>query len=166
MDDSDDDENAIVRLTSLGVVGVGLAALFLGYDWFWITFVVGFAVLVPAVKILTDELGLGSASGGGSTQEDSAEEWGSTRQNSSRTQARADASESKRDSPESKQDSLDTLRDRYARGELSEAEFEQKVERLLETETLEDAREYVGRDAADPTRDAADSNRETNERAK
>lgn len=31
-------------------------------------------------------------------------------------------------------DPLETLRDRYARGEISEAEFERRVERLLETE--------------------------------
>lgn len=36
---------------------------------------------------------------------------------------------------------LDTLRDRYARGELTEKQFERKVERLLETETLEDGAE-------------------------
>jgi uncharacterized membrane protein len=34
-------------------------------------------------------------------------------------------------------DPLEALRDRYARGELTEAEFERKVERLLETEDAE-----------------------------
>lgn len=43
------------------------------------------------------------------------------------------------------QDALDTLRDRYARGELTEAEFERRVERLLETETVEDARAVAER---------------------
>lgn len=38
---------------------------------------------------------------------------------------------------------LATLRARYARDELSEAEFERKVETLLETETPETAREQV-----------------------
>lgn len=37
------------------------------------------------------------------------------------------------ESPES-DDPLEVLRDRYARGEISEAEFERRVERLLETE--------------------------------
>ncbi|CQR50842.1 MULTISPECIES: SHOCT domain-containing protein [Haloferax] len=39
------------------------------------------------------------------------------------------------------EDALEALRRRYATGELSEDEFEAKVERLLETETVTDARE-------------------------
>ncbi|WP_276249584.1 SHOCT domain-containing protein [Haloarcula rara] len=38
-------------------------------------------------------------------------------------------------------DALATLRERYARGELTEAEFERQVERLLETEDVRTARE-------------------------
>jgi hypothetical protein len=38
-------------------------------------------------------------------------------------------------------DALATLRDRYARGELTDAEFERQVERLLETEDAETARD-------------------------
>jgi len=34
-------------------------------------------------------------------------------------------------------DPLATLRDRYARGEIDEAEFERRVERLLETEDID-----------------------------
>lgn len=37
-----------------------------------------------------------------------------------------------------RQEALETLRERYARGELTDEQFERKVERLLETETLED----------------------------
>ena len=37
---------------------------------------------------------------------------------------------------------LDRLRDRYLRGELSEEQFEQKLQVLLNTETLEDSRVY------------------------
>lgn len=40
-------------------------------------------------------------------------------------------------------DALKTLRNRYATGELTEDEFEEKVERLLETETVADARNTV-----------------------
>lgn len=36
---------------------------------------------------------------------------------------------------------LETLRDRYARGELTDKQFEQKVEKLLETESLEEPEE-------------------------
>jgi len=37
-------------------------------------------------------------------------------------------------------DALVVLRDRYARGEISEQAFEQRLERLLETESVEEAR--------------------------
>lgn len=38
---------------------------------------------------------------------------------------------------ESDQDPLDVLRDRYARGELSDEEFERKTERLMHTDPRE-----------------------------
>lgn len=38
---------------------------------------------------------------------------------------------------------LVALRERYAAGEISEAEFERRVERLLETESVEEARERI-----------------------
>ena len=44
-------------------------------------------------------------------------------------------------------DAIATLRDRYARGELTDAEFERQVERLLETEDV-DAGQVAGPDAA------------------
>ena len=44
---------------------------------------------------------------------------------------------------ETDDEALATLRDRYARGELDEAEFERKVEALLETETPESARDRI-----------------------
>ena len=47
---------------------------------------------------------------------------------------------------ESQTDELDTLRDRYARGELTEEQFESKVETLLETDTPEDAANWQSED--------------------
>jgi len=48
--------------------------------------------------------------------------------------------ESERDSGENAQrdDALSALRRRYARGELTDAEFERRLERLLETESTRD----------------------------
>jgi len=43
------------------------------------------------------------------------------------------------------QGALDELRSRYARGEMTEAEFESRLERLLETETVGNARESLER---------------------
>jgi uncharacterized membrane protein len=43
------------------------------------------------------------------------------------------------DPVDEQQAALDRLRDRYASGEIDEPEFERRLERLLETETVEDA---------------------------
>jgi hypothetical protein len=45
---------------------------------------------------------------------------------------------------DSRGEALATLRERYVRGELDETGFEERVERLLETETVADARERYG----------------------
>jgi uncharacterized membrane protein len=113
------------RLTAavpIATLGVGLAALFMGFDWFWMVFVLGFAVLTPLVAVLF---------GGGD------EDWEEFAKDAGGVTTDED------DRTDSQQDALETLRDRYARGELTEEQFERKVERLLETETVEDARERV-----------------------
>ncbi len=43
-------------------------------------------------------------------------------------------------------DALETLRSRYARGDLTDEQFERKVERLLDTETLENAEDRTERE--------------------
>jgi hypothetical protein len=128
-DSFDPDENALVKLTSLVVLGVGLTGFLLGYDWFWVVFVVGFVAVVPIVEVVTNALGVGETS----TSESGAD----TRPHRHQTAPDRTAD------TESEQDALDALRSRYARGELSDAEFERKVEALLETETPESARKHV-----------------------
>lgn len=44
------------------------------------------------------------------------------------------------------QEALDALRSRYAHGELTKEQFEQKLEHLLETDTLENATEWQEND--------------------
>mgnify|MGYP000044192952 FL=1 len=58
-------------------------------------------------------------------------------------------------------DALSTLRERYARGELSEAAFESKLTALLETETPEEARDRLRRERArdDPPTTEQEPNR-------
>lgn len=158
------DENVLVKLSALLVLGVGLTALFLGYGWFWMVFAVGFAVFVPLVKLATDELGLAGA-GGDPTSNSRSERPADSRSDARPDRLGADASQSK-------QDALDALRTRYAQGELDEMEFERKVESLLETETLEGAREHVAdrrdrdsrgseADDADPAATDRDADRAT-----
>ena len=82
------------------------------------TFVVGFFLVVPLVALLGDSLPIVESEDGG---------------------ARVERSGGVGDDP------VEQLRERYARGELTEAEFERRLERLLETEDLEvgDSRERV-----------------------
>lgn len=153
----DDGENALVKVTAFVVLGLGLTALFLGFEWFWLVFVIGFAVFVPIAAELADEFGVGT---------DAAERH---QRSDRRPPDSGPAADSTADSA-SAQDALDTLRDRYARGDLSEAEFERKVEILLGTETPESARRHVERGGDGPERDdgrgLADADLETDERAR
>lgn len=122
-------ENA-VEVTSMLVLGVGLAALFAGFDFFWVVFVIGFAVLVPIVATLYGD------------EEDRGEWWGSWDWGRDRNRDREDSRTERVETPrEDRTDDtpLETIRRRYARGELTDAQFERKLELLLETETLEDA---------------------------
>jgi len=138
------DRDDIPAVLSILVLGAGFAALFLGYSWFWAVWVFGFVVLVPLAAIL-----LG----------DDEEERGRDRGDDA--ERRADSQER----PESKQDALDLLRERYARGEMTDEQFERKVERLLETETPEAAEAAVSeRRAADDGAASASDDTETTER--
>jgi hypothetical protein len=145
MDDplDDDSENLLVKLTSLVVLGVGLTTLFLGFEWFWVVFAVGFAVVVPMVKVLTKALGIDGGAYNSEHKTESRPQDHTAQQNST-----ADQFGTRTSDTESKQDALDTLRNRYARGDLTEAEFERKVETLLETETPESARKRVGSESS------------------
>ncbi|TKX59978.1 SHOCT domain-containing protein [Halorubrum sp. SS7] len=118
------------------VTGTWLAALLLGFDW-WLGFMLfGYIVIVPVVSMLFDE-------------EEAAGEFDL---DSARTD-RAETAESD-DEPAATADALERLRTRYANGDLTDEQFERKLDRLLETETPEDAAEWAERNrAADRERD-------------
>ncbi len=114
-------ENA-TEVTGAVVTGVWLALLFLpfGGDLWLPVMLFGYVVVVPLVALLYGD------------EEDRREWW-----NDEDTETEL-ASE----------DPLETLRERYAQGELTDEEFERRLERLLGTETPEDAERWR-RDAHD-----------------
>lgn len=112
------------ELVSTVVTGVWLAALFTGQDWWLAALLVGYVVVVPLTSVLSgeeDESDTSSVSVGDSTT------------------ARTDD-----ETP------LERLRRRYAEGELTDEQFERKLERLLETETLEDVEEGTSEREREP----------------
>jgi uncharacterized membrane protein len=95
-------------------VALGLGAL--GVTWAWVAYPLGFGAVLP--------LALGVAG------------WYERR-------ARTDDRHPTDDRRTSEDAALAELRRRYARSEIDEATFERRVERLLETETVDDAREQL-----------------------
>ena len=120
----DDDETPLQQLVAGVVIAciflVGFGLLAVGYPWFWVAFPVGFAGVLPAALALAKLY----------------EQRGETDDT-----AAVDA-----DVTDERADALAVLRDRYARGELDEEEFEHRLERLLETERVADAKAHIERE--------------------
>jgi uncharacterized membrane protein len=119
----DDEEETPLEAVAAGAVtfltlAVAFGLMALGNPYFWVAFVVGFGGGMP--------LAVGLAKYYESRHE--RERGRSPRTGDSDTDA-----------------ALADLRERYARGELDDEAFEARVERLLETESITDAREYVER---------------------
>ena len=129
---------SLTGAVSMLTLAVAFGGLFLGVPNWWVAFIVGYGFVLPAVAMLERD-----------DEEASTEYKNSTTTPTSPSQSTTTHTE--RES--SKKDALETLRDRYARGELSEQQFEAKLERLLETETLEDARDTVDRSRHNPVDD-------------
>ena len=124
-------ENA-TGIASMLVTGLWLGAMFTGQEWWLAALLVGYVVVVPLVAVLFGD-------------EEDREEWFDdwTTDSSTDADADADSDRDRTDSSGDRRDALETLRDRYAAGELTDEQFERKLERLLETETLEDADAWV-----------------------
>jgi uncharacterized membrane protein len=119
------DDDPVVAATALLILGLGLASLFglVPVGPFWAVFAIGYAVVLPLVSVLRDY----------------------QRRSSESTSAQAPRGASRREDDDSVDDALGRLRDRYARGDLTEEQFEEKLEALLETETPEGARDRLRR---------------------
>ena len=99
----------------MAVTGFWLVALVTGQEWWLAALLVGYVVAVPLTELLYSDADEEAAEG-------SVDETGAVQASS------ADTDETP----------LERLRRRYAEGKLTDEQFERKLERLLETETLED----------------------------
>jgi uncharacterized membrane protein len=122
----DEEESPLVGVATAAVtfltLGVAFGLMFLGSPYFWVAFVVGFGGLMPLAVAL-------------------AKYYESERESERgrRDRGRSDDAD----------EALAELRDRYAGGELDDEEFEARVERLLETESVDDAETFLGESAGD-----------------
>jgi len=115
-DETDDPMEALVGVVAVATLPLAaLAAIFVGETAAAVVAIVGWLFLVPVLGILEDHVELAGLL-------DRSESAGA----SDRT---SDADES--------DDALQRLRERYAAGEIGDAEFERRLERLLETEGVE-----------------------------
>jgi uncharacterized membrane protein len=118
----DDDEGSSLEAIAAGVVsiitlGVAFGLLALEQSYFWVAFPVGFGGGMPLAVGLV--------------------RW---------YESRMDANESTQQGQTERDAALAELRNRYARGELNDKEFEARVERLLETESVADAKSFTERE--------------------
>jgi uncharacterized membrane protein len=141
-------ENA-TEIASTVVTGVWLAALFLDVEWWLPLMLFGYVVVVPVVSMLFDE----------EEELDGATERAPERDRTERDRTKRDTGrdpDSNRGQGSNRNrdptaaggnaDAIDRLRSRYAEGDLTDEQFERKLDRLLETETPEDAAEWRKRE--------------------
>lgn len=102
-------------IAAIVVTGLWLSLMLAGFEYWLPLMLFGYIVVVPLVGMLFDD--------------DEESEWvADVRTDSVRDETTADDDEDA---------ALAKLRERYANGELTDEQFERKVERLLETDTLE-----------------------------
>lgn len=122
-------ENA-TGIASLLVTAFWLGAMFTGQSWWLAALLVGYVAVVPLVAILFGD-------------EEDQREWVDDYVGTDESETVSEAETTATDSETSTRDALETLRERYAAGELTDEQFERKLERLLDTETLEGAQEWA-----------------------
>ncbi|QZY00505.1 SHOCT domain-containing protein [Halobaculum rubrum] len=141
----------LTGVVSTVVTGIWLAAMFTGQDWWLAALLFGYVVVVPITAMLFGD-------------EDDIEEW--RNEEAKRVEGPDGVDGETTTRPEEPpadpdtRDALGTLRDRYARGELTDEQFERKLDRLLETESLEDAEDRVERDRRTGERERREAERE------
>ncbi|MDJ1431001.1 SHOCT domain-containing protein [Halostagnicola sp. A-GB9-2] len=149
----------ITEITSMIVTGLWLGLMFAGIGGnLWLAvLLVGYIVVVPLVALLFGDEADKAEWWDDWWGDESWEEWWSGETDSNDGTPTQQGSQSGRETStgQDNREALETLRSRYAAGELTDAQFERKLERLLETETLEDVEQWRGSegDARDRDRD-------------
>ena len=118
-DDETPLQSIVAGVTTGLILTVAFGLLALGVPWFWVVFPVGFAGLLPVAMGVT--------------------KWYEQRQTDHHTSGSGSTTTAE-------EEALETLRNRYARGEIDETEFERRLEALLETESVDDAEDYAARE--------------------
>ncbi|MDS0474701.1 SHOCT domain-containing protein [Natrinema sp. 1APR25-10V2] len=121
-------ENA-TGIASMLVTAFWLGAMVTGQDWWLAALLVGYIAVVPLVALLFGD-------------EEDRREWVDDYA-PGETESASDSETADRTVDRDTRDALETLRERYAAGELTDEQFERKLERLLDTETLEDAEAWT-----------------------
>lgn len=106
----------VTGIVSTLVTAVWLGAMVTGQDWWLAALLVGYVAVVPITAIL----------------------FGDEEETETADDERGERDDSHTASTDDGETPLETIRRRYAEGELTEAQFERKLERLLSTETIED----------------------------
>ncbi|WP_231187102.1 SHOCT domain-containing protein [Haladaptatus sp. DYF46] len=134
-------ENA-TEIASILVTGFWLLALFTGQSWWLPAMLLGYIVVIPIVEMLfgddEDVEGWWDA-----TWDDDWWDWSSGNERSNEPAETVEPNN---------RDALETLKNRYARGELTDEQFERKLERLMENDTVEDVEERLRRKERDVER--------------
>ena len=134
------DEDPLVGMAvgavTLVTLSVGFGLMFLGVPYFWVAFPVGFGGGMPLVVSL-------------------AKWYESNRAEEGETGTGSDLT-----GDEETDAALATLRERYARGDLDEAAFERRVERLLETQSVRDAETFLAGELDDDSEQSSAGERE------
>ncbi|RRJ32034.1 SHOCT domain-containing protein [Halocatena pleomorpha] len=124
-------KNRLDEIVSLLVLGGGFAAMFTGIEQFDLIWILEFVVLVPLISILTD----------GRIPATLDDDYRARPLTATEPMKRRDQS-ADGDTSFSTQDALTTLRERYARWDLTDEQFDRKLTQLIETDTPENAVEW------------------------
>ncbi|ELY96573.1 hypothetical protein C482_15643 [Natrialba chahannaoensis JCM 10990] len=136
---------------SMAVTGLWIALLIGGSNLWLPILLFGYIVIIPLVALLYgDETDRAEW-----WDEESWDDWWGTSESEDANERETASTETQSSTADESTpgDALETLRERYAAGEITDDQFERKLERLLETESLEDVEQRHQRTRETSVRD-------------